>query len=88
VLEKVIEADRLYTMDRSYAKFALFNSIVAAGSSYVCRLRDNSAYKLVEQKELTEADVATGVLSDQVVQIGQQTGKSRQAPITRFVSFA
>jgi len=30
-------------MDRGYAKFALFNKIVEAHSSYVCRLRDNSA---------------------------------------------
>ena len=42
VLERTLEADRLYVMDRGYAKFALFNQIVTAGSSYVCRLRDNS----------------------------------------------
>ncbi len=41
VLERTIEADRTYVMDRGYAKFALFNRIVAAGSSYVCRVRDN-----------------------------------------------
>jgi len=28
VLERTIEADRLYVMDRGYAKFALFNRIV------------------------------------------------------------
>jgi len=28
-------------MDRGYAKFELFNRIVDAGSSYVCRIRDN-----------------------------------------------
>jgi len=43
VLERTIESDRLYVMDRGYAKFALFNKIVEANSSYVCRLRDNSA---------------------------------------------
>jgi hypothetical protein len=30
-------------MDRGYAKFALFNRIVAKHSSYVCRVRDNRA---------------------------------------------
>src|ERR1043166_2174750 len=39
VLERTIDADKLYAMDRGYAKFALFNRIVAAGSSYVCRDR-------------------------------------------------
>jgi len=80
VLERTVESDRLYVMDRGYAKFALFNSIVAAQSSYACRLRDNSAYEILEQRELTEADVAAGILSDQVIRIGQQTGKSRQRP--------
>jgi hypothetical protein len=42
VLETVIEGDRLYVVDRGYQKFTLFNKIVAANSSYVCRLRDNS----------------------------------------------
>ena len=58
----------------------MFNAIVAAGSSYVRRLRDNSAYEIIEQRELTEADAAAGILSDQVVRIGVQTGKSRQGP--------
>lgn len=44
VLERTIDPDKLYVIDRGYAKFALFNRIVAADSSYVCRLRDNSAY--------------------------------------------
>jgi len=43
VLERTIASDRLYVMDRGYAKFALFNAIVSARSSYVCRLRDNRA---------------------------------------------
>jgi len=44
VLERTIEGDRLYKMDRGYAKFSLFKALVNASSSYVCRLRDNSVY--------------------------------------------
>jgi hypothetical protein len=66
-------------MDRGYAKFALFNRIVAAKSSYVCRLRDNSVYEVVEERELTEADRAAGILSDQIVLIGQR-GKANARP--------
>lgn len=79
VLEKTIESDRLYVMDRGYAKFALFNAIVDANSSYVCRLRDNSKYEVVEDRELTESDRAAGVLSDQIVLIGQN-GKANSRP--------
>ena len=67
VLERTIESDRLYVMDRGYAKFALFNAIVAAQSSYVCRLRDNSVYEVVETRPLTDADRAAGILSDEIV---------------------
>lgn len=73
VLERTIEADRTYVMDRGYAKFLLFNKIVAAGSSYVCRLRDNSVYQVQESRPLTEADQALNVLSDEIVVLGQTT---------------
>lgn len=79
VLERTIEADRLYVMDRGYAKFLLFNKIVKAGSSYVCRLRDNSAYAVTEEKPLSDAARAAGVLSDQIVNIGQ-SGKKASRP--------
>jgi hypothetical protein len=72
VLERTIEADRTYIMDRGYAKFSLFNKIVTAKSSYVCRVRDNSAYEILEERPLTDADRAVNVLSDQIVSLGQQ----------------
>ena len=37
-----LQTDRCYVMDRWYGEFALWNEIVAAKSSYVCRIRDNS----------------------------------------------
>lgn len=72
VLERTIEADRTYVMDRGYAKFALFNRIVAVGSSYVCRLRDNSAYEVLHSRALTDADRTLHVGTDQIVAVGQQ----------------
>jgi hypothetical protein len=71
VLERTIESDRLYVKDRGYAKFTLFNDIVAKDSSYVCRIRDNSVYTIIEEKPLTDADRAMNVLSDQIVLMGQ-----------------
>ena len=47
VLQATIASDRLYVTDRGYAKFTLFNKIVTANSSYVCRLRDNSVWETV-----------------------------------------
>ena len=80
VLHRTIESDRLYVKDRGYAKFRLFNDIVAAGSSYVCRLRDNSVYEVVEDRPLTEADRAANVLSDQIVRFGKSGNKATDQP--------
>jgi hypothetical protein len=75
VLAKALESGRCYVEDRGYAKFQLFNEIVAADSSYVCRLRDNSRYEIVQQRELCGDDAEAGVLLDAVVQLGD-TGKA------------
>jgi hypothetical protein len=71
VLRKALAADRCYVMDRGYAQFSLFNAIVAAGSSYVCRVRDNSVYEVEEQRPLSAEATAANVTFDAVVRMGQ-----------------
>lgn len=78
VLARTIARDRCYVIDRGYAKFTLWNAIVAAKSSYVCRVRDNAAYVVERTNELTDADRAAGIQSDEVVVFGGRTG--RQSP--------
>jgi len=70
VMEKAIEPDHCYVMDRGYYKFTLFNTIHAAHSSYVCRIRDNASYQVSEARPLTTADREADVISDQTVQFG------------------
>jgi IS4 transposase len=77
-LERTIQSDHTYVMDRGYAKFTLFNKIVAAKSSYVCRLRDNSVYEVIEERPLTDTDRAAGVLNDQIVRFSN--GKMNARP--------
>jgi len=74
VLSKALEAGRCYVKDRGYAKFKLFNEIVAAGSSYVCRLRDNSRYQIEEERPLTAEDVEADVALDAIVCLGEYKG--------------
>jgi IS4 transposase len=89
VLEKTIETDRCYVIDRGYAKFTLWNVMVAAGSSYVCRVRDNSAYEVEHANELSAADLKAGVLSDEVVLLGQTTpANARPNHPVRLVTIA
>jgi hypothetical protein len=74
VMESTVEAGRCYVMDRGYAKFTLFNKIHVA-SNYVCRVRDNSAYQVLEERPLSEADRAAGVIRDAIVKLGRTSKK-------------
>jgi hypothetical protein len=86
VMRKTLQADRCYVMDRGYAQFSLFNAIVAAGSSYVCRVRDNSAYEVVEQRDLTPEAIAAGITFDAVVRMGQdRKGEDRPGHLMHLV---
>jgi hypothetical protein len=64
VLRRCLQPDRCYVLDRWYAQFTLFNGIHRAQSSYVCRIRDNSAFAVIEERALSAEAVAAGVLQD------------------------
>jgi hypothetical protein len=86
VLRGTLQADRCYVLDRGYAQFALFNDIAAADSSYVCRVRDNSAYEVVEQRELSADAKAAKVTFDAVVRMGQdRKGQGRPTHPMRLI---
>ncbi|HTW95925.1 MAG TPA: IS4 family transposase [Tepidisphaeraceae bacterium] len=70
VLRRRLSPGHTYVMDRWYAQFTLWNDIKAAGSSYVCRVRDNSVYEVIENRPLDERAIEAGVISDQIVTIG------------------
>jgi hypothetical protein len=80
VLARALEKGRCYVEDRGYAKFKLFNDIVRAGSSYVCRLRDNSVYQTVEQHALSDDDVQAGIVFDGLVLLGETSKKADERP--------
>ncbi len=69
-LRRTLQPDHTYVMDRWYAQFVLWNDIKAAGSSYVCRVRDNSQYEVLEDRPLSQEAIDAGILSDQIVIIG------------------
>lgn len=70
VLRRKLSSGHTYVMDRWYAQFTLWNDIKKAASSYVCRVRDNSVYNVVEDRPLDQQAVEAGVISDQIVRIG------------------
>lgn len=86
VLRRTLAAGHTYVMDRWYAQFTLWNDVKSAGSSYVCRVRDNSVYEVLEDRPLDRAAKDAGVISDQVVTIGlsKKPGERANHP-TRLV---
>jgi hypothetical protein len=70
VLRNALQADHCYVMDRWYAQFTLFNDIHGAGSSYVCRVRDNSVYEVAEERGLSAEAIEAGVVGDVIVRMG------------------
>jgi hypothetical protein len=70
VLRRKLSTGHTYVMDRWYAQFTLWNDLKAAGSSYVCRVRDNSVYEVSENRALDSSAIEAGVISDQLVNIG------------------
>lgn len=75
VLRKTLQPDRCYVTDRGYEEFALFNDIVAAGSSYVCRVRNDHHFTADETREVSAEASAAGVLEDAVGRMGSEKSK-------------
>lgn len=73
VLSSNLQSDRVYVLDRGYAKYSLLEDITKAKSSFVCRIRDNAIYRIIEDKELTEKAVKQDIAFDRTVDLGGET---------------
>jgi hypothetical protein len=66
-LRRALQPGRLYVTDRGYADYHLFRDILDAGSSFIARVKDNTAFTVAEERPLTEAARAAGVIRDVVI---------------------
>jgi DDE family transposase len=81
-LRALLEAGRLYVTDRGYAEYALFQQIIAAGSSFICRIQNNAVFRVVEERALTPEAKAAGVRRDLVVWLGgEKSGAVLKQPL-------
>jgi hypothetical protein len=69
-LHQMLEAGRFYVMDRGYEQFRLFQEIVDIGSSFVCCVRDQMTWQVIEERPLSEQARAAGVVFDAKVHLG------------------
>jgi len=76
-LRKMLEAGRLYVIDRGYAEYQLFQEIIDVKSSFVGRIRNDANWTTVKERPVSPEAKAANVLSDREVWLGGK--KSRKA---------
>jgi hypothetical protein len=85
-LADALQPGRLYVLDRGYADYALFATIVAAKSSLVARVKDSTAFVPQEERPLTAAAKAAGVVRDVVIsRLGTAHHKDHLKQLMRLV---
>jgi hypothetical protein len=66
-LQHMLQAGRLYVLDRGYADYELFRDILAAHSSLIARVKDSIAFSVGEERPLSAAAQEAGVVRDVVL---------------------
>jgi hypothetical protein len=66
-MRAMLQAGRLYVIDRGYLDHELYRKILEAGSSFIGRIKDNGSYKTESERPLAAADLAAGVVSDELL---------------------
>jgi len=80
-LENTLEPGCIYVKDRGYASLALFQKILDAQSSFVCRIRDNAVYEGLEEYALTEEAQNAGIVFDRKVRLGSAAKTKEQLSV-------
>jgi hypothetical protein len=85
-LQAGLQAGRLYVIDRGYAGYWLFRSILDAGSSFIGRLKEDAAFRVLEERSITAAARAAGVVRDvEVSKLGSDHHKDELRQTVRLV---
>jgi len=71
-LRELLEPGRLYVTDRGYTEYLLFEKIVEMGSSFICRLRGNLKWNVIEERPLNAEAEAVGIQRDCVLRLGSK----------------
>jgi hypothetical protein len=75
VLRCGLQADHCYVLDRGYAAFRLFDDIVDAKSSYVCRIQENQHLEVEREFPLSQEARQAGLIHDAIVLMGAEPAK-------------
>jgi hypothetical protein len=66
-LKKLVQPGGFYVADRGYADYSLFREFDAKGVRFLIRLQENAVFDVQEERPLTDADRAAGVVRDVLI---------------------
>jgi Transposase DDE domain len=70
VLQRSLESGRCYVGDAAFAVYGLLDDIIDKGSSFVMRIREDCAHKVISERPLTPEARAAGIIRDVLVTLG------------------
>jgi len=76
-----LQPHRIYVLDRGYAKYRLFEEILKAQSSFVCRICDNAVWQGIQDHPVSEKARRVGVVLDKTVRLGGSPAPAMQTPL-------
>jgi hypothetical protein len=87
-LQLSLRPEHCYVLDRGFQSYALLGEIIQAHSDFVVRLRKSAQSTVAEPRSLSAADLAAGVQSDALVQVGWRKVQTPEPPPLRRVEVA
>lgn len=67
-----LQPNALYVLDRGFIHYELYSKIMAAGSSFLVRIKDVCALESIEERPLDEAATRSGVQRDALIRLGSK----------------
>src|SRR5438128_5519577 len=64
---RLVQPGGFYVVDRGYIDYNLFQDLHDLPCSFLCRVKDNAAYEVQEERSLTPAAMHAGVVRDAVL---------------------
>lgn len=85
-LQTSLRPEHCYVLDRGFQSYALLGEIIQANSDFVVRLRKSARCTTLQTQPLAAADLAAGVVSDTLVQVGWREDRTAPLPTLRRVA--
>lgn len=71
-----LASGKIYVFDKGYADYNWWYKISSNDAYFVTRLKQNSAYKIVKERDITECSKA--ILSDRVIELTNKTPRAKK----------